>query len=568
MENIPEIQFDQYCFFIHRLKLRSTLNYRTKLPTLAKDQAGSPLIVKIAKELNDASESYNTFYYSEKAKNLAEINIEELTECVNNYVSLLGGFVGGSKLFQLPIVQPDDNEVIVVAGQSNNHHHQHNNHSHDDDEDGDSTSKMHQEEGESTTNHSDNEGDEEKKDNDDKEDKEEEEFQLPKISGTTTTTSSKSSSSSTSSSMNDSIRKNLQFQWGTIFGTERICKSSDVVVELISVLMNLGVWYLGYSEFLVSKSQTTAGSDSIDEEQRKVVYDYLLKAAGIFEWIMEKTPTLGLDLAGVNILDFNSTILRALYLQSIGQAQEISIGRAFKKNTSRSIITKLAVDTASIYGEIGSLLEGMDQITENRLERFMLFCRFKQQLYRALAINQQAYVLNQTHQYGAAIATGNQSRELVKKALTLIRPLACITLSVESMKLPITVLQKMIEADQTRFERENKVIGFQTVPDQTPDLPEGNRLAKARPFVLPMLSPLWDSKTFDQFDSSRKLSETDINSLIVQSPSSSSTSNSPVLSSKDKDKDNDYININSKEKEKDSNNNSSPKSEKKECLIN
>lgn len=61
--------FDNYCFYIHRLKMRSKLNYKSKLVDLCKE-ASNPFIVSLAKDISDASDNIDNFFFSTKARDL------------------------------------------------------------------------------------------------------------------------------------------------------------------------------------------------------------------------------------------------------------------------------------------------------------------------------------------------------------------------------------------------------------------------------------------------------------------------------------------------------------------
>eukprot|EP01133_Synstelium_polycarpum_P008005 gene8005-9404_t len=373
--------FDQYCFYTHRLKQRSAPNFKTKLLELAKDSS-SPIVVKLAQELFEASERYNEYFYSDKAKKL-----------------------------------------------------------------------------------------------------------------------------------------------DALAGTDRVIKTDDALVEVCNILFNLGVWYLGYSEYLVSRASDTG----VEEEIRMVIYDYLLKAAGIFSLLRE---TLVQHIT-VSSMDFSDVFLKALYLQALGQSQEITIGRAFKKLSKTSTILSLAVDTSKIFGEAHILLDGIENRVEARLYYLLGYLKFKQTLYLALSYDLMAFDQNATHKYGDAITSANKAKSCISYANSLIKPCVSVTLTAENLKKPVVILTKMINTDSERFERENTVIGYQQVPEELLPLPEGNRLAKLRPFTLPIINPLWDSKTISLFNVDKKLAESDVTPLSISSPVIASTNSKSSSTTKD-----------------------------------
>lgn len=324
----------------------------------------------------------------------------------------------------------------------------------------------------------------------------------------------------------------------------------------MSILFNLGIWYLGYSEYIVSNR--CSPTDGLPEEDRQKVYDFLLKSAGIFDYLCklrlnlsssskkeeedkkeEKTESGedekdggGDDVVDDNAgkilkgsdkssTDFNDVLLRSLYLQCIGQAQELTIGRAYKKNTIQPIV-KLAVDTANIYKEAMDMLISHfteEKLVENRLEKFVNFLQYKVSLYQSLAWNQQAFQQNATHKYGESIATCKKAQHQLKQTLFLIRPCVSITLTQQSLQKPTQQLQPIIDATLARLERENVLIGYEVVPsiDDISELPtEGTRLAKLRPFIIPQVHQSWSTIDIPStFNKDKKLQESDLVSVKI-----------------------------------------------------
>jgi len=436
MDNTP---YDAYCFFIHRLKIRTKLNLKANVLQLSKDSQ-DPIIVKLAQEINDASELFDTYFFSEKARNLKDINKDEVINSIDEYVSMLGGLVGS--IVYKSTVENENNTTTKNNNTINS--------------ESSEIQEINEKEIEALENN------------------------LTSIVNETNQENS------------DKIRKNFKFQWTTVFGSERTTTFSDSLVEMMSVLFNLGVWYLGYSEFIISNRWSK--TDGLSEDDRQTVYDFLLKAAGIFECLRGSMfSTVSQE---DKCTDFSDAILRTLYLQSMAQAQEITIGRAFKKNTSASTITKLAVDTCSLYKEARDCLESnyREKLVEYRLEKFYNFLIYKISLYESLAYQQQAFALNTSHKYGEAIATAKKSQTILKKTLTsLVRPCICITLSQETLTRPTSSLLPLIDSTLSRLERENKIIGFQSIPDEISPLPEGSRLVKVRPFSFPPINSAWNS---------------------------------------------------------------------------
>ncbi|KAM9952756.1 hypothetical protein ACTFIR_007811 [Dictyostelium discoideum] len=506
--------FDNYCFYIHRLKMRSKLNYKSKLVDLCKE-ASNPFIVSLAKDISDASDNIDNFFFSTKARDLTNIDTAELLKSVETYCSLLGGLIG-SKVYQPTITTVDNIAAGTATPVSNFEKLQLN---------------------------------EQPRDNDQEYNSEEGDDKLEKFNNEKVKNNNNKGS--------DAIRKNLRFSWTNVFGSDRSITSSDTLVEYMSILFNLGIWYLGYSEYIVSNR--CSPTDGLPEEDRQKIYDFLLKSAGIFDYLCklrlnlsssskkeveveedkkeEKTESgedggdddvvvddnAGKILKGSDksSTDFNDVLLRSLYLQCIGQAQELTIGRAYKKNTIQPIV-KLAVDTANIYKEAMDMLISHfteEKLIENRLEKFVNFLQYKVSLYQSLAWNQQAFQQNATHKYGESIATCKKAQHQLKQTLFLIRPCVSITLTQQSLQKPTQQLQPIIDATLARLERENVLIGYEVVPsiDDISELPsEGTRLAKLRPFIIPQVHQSWSTIDIPStFNKDKKLQESDLVSVKI-----------------------------------------------------
>ncbi|EFA76363.1 hypothetical protein PPL_10128 [Heterostelium album PN500] len=482
--------FDQQCLFIHRLKQRSAPNYKVKLAELSSD-ASNPHIFQLAKELSDASDNYNNQYFSQNAKDLDKVDLKELVDATNNYLSLLGGFVGNTLLENNNNKSSDDN-----------------NDKDDSDSDSDSesvgkTNSINEIDDDIEVESSSSEQKEKEKDS--KKEKKQKKVESSK------------------SSKEKSLRYNLYYQWSTIAGSERVVDSNDALLEIGNVIFNQSVWYMGYSQFLVGKN---AQDDGLNDEVRNVVYDCLLRAAGGFEYIRTKlSPLMDED---VRATDLSDSFLRVLYLQAVGQAQELTIGRACKKNTSTNLICKIAVDTANIYQEAQTLLTNLGSLFELRLEKLSVFLNYKHSLYQSLSYYLNAFTQNATHKYGDAIVSGQQALFNLKNAKALLKACVSNTITLDAVKKPTNYLYNILDTEIPRFERENKVIGYQTVPEEVSALPDANRLAKPRDFVMPATNALWDDKINASFNYNKKLSMADISPLAIQ--------NTPKLeSANDKD---------------------------------
>ena len=95
-----------------------------------------------------------------------------------------------------------------------------------------------------------------------------------------------------------------------------------------------------------------SAKDEVRDSEAKTIHTCLRKAAGLFEFIKNKSDILcGID--DFPGYDFNMNVIKAYYNQCIAEAQEVTIARAIELKHSPGLISKLATETARIYNESG-----------------------------------------------------------------------------------------------------------------------------------------------------------------------------------------------------------------------
>ncbi|VDM27384.1 unnamed protein product [Hydatigera taeniaeformis] len=142
----------------------------------------------------------------------------------------------------------------------------------------------------------------------------------------------------------------------------------DATFELIGILFNLALWFSKH-----------AAKIAIEMEQAVEVYKSLRNAAGLFEHI--KKDLLGQVKGKVESgSDLDPCVLDVYILQSLAEAQEVTIARAMELKHDPGIIAPLACETATLYEKCRL---GLQNIPESLVTKWRAYCIFKTACFRA-----------------------------------------------------------------------------------------------------------------------------------------------------------------------------------------
>nr|CDS20887.1 BRO1 domain containing protein BROX [Echinococcus granulosus] len=148
----------------------------------------------------------------------------------------------------------------------------------------------------------------------------------------------------------------------------------DANFELIGILFNLALWFSKHAAKIAS-------NNNIEMEQAVEVYKSLRNAAGLFEHIKKDllSKMKGKVESGS---DLDPCILEAYVLQSLAEAQEVTIARAMELKHDPGIIAPLACETAILYEKCRF---GLQNISESLVAKWRAYCIFKTACFRAYA---------------------------------------------------------------------------------------------------------------------------------------------------------------------------------------
>ncbi|KAL5970411.1 hypothetical protein TSMEX_001864 [Taenia solium] len=173
-----------------------------------------------------------------------------------------------------------------------------------------------------------------------------------------------------------SLRRLVLFTWTNSLDIKHKAPITrrDANFELICILFNLALWFSKHAAKIASNS-------NIEMEQAVEVYKSLRNAAGLFEHI--KKELLGQMRGKVESgSDLDPCVLEVYILQSLAEAQEVTIARAMELKHDPGIIAPLACETATLYEKCRL---GLQNIPEALVAKWRAYCIFKTACFRAYA---------------------------------------------------------------------------------------------------------------------------------------------------------------------------------------
>ncbi|VDD80094.1 unnamed protein product [Mesocestoides corti] len=153
----------------------------------------------------------------------------------------------------------------------------------------------------------------------------------------------------------------------------------DANFELVGILYNLGLW-------LSKHAAKIASNNDIEMEQAVEVYKSLRNAAGVFHYIKSNLlKQIKGEIAKGSDLDPN--VLEAYILQSLAEAQEVTIARAMELKHDPGIIAALASETAIMYEKCKLIFLftefGLQNVPDALVTKWRAYCIFKAACFRA-----------------------------------------------------------------------------------------------------------------------------------------------------------------------------------------
>ncbi|VDO00835.1 unnamed protein product [Rodentolepis nana] len=140
-----------------------------------------------------------------------------------------------------------------------------------------------------------------------------------------------------------SLRRLIEYTWTDSLDVKHKFPISlrDANYELIGICFNLALWFSKHAA-------KVASSNTVETEQAVDVHKSLRNAAGLFDHIKNNLlPNMSGKFEKGSDLD--PIVIESYILQSLAEAQEVTIARAIELKHDPGIIAALASETASLY---------------------------------------------------------------------------------------------------------------------------------------------------------------------------------------------------------------------------
>ncbi len=254
----------------------------------------------------------------------------------------------------------------------------------------------------------------------------------------------------------------LQFAWYPIFDTDGLkgkpVVSRSFLYERCCVLFLLGGMY----------SQLALVQNRMTSDGLKKAGIYFQYAAGCFQVLTEDQFAPSLDaLPG----DLRINTLSALTYLMLASAQEIYWLKAVTDALKDTVVAKLSMQTSSFYESTALVMQKAGVFPSE----WISFCRVKSLHFKAATLNRLATHLTSKEQYGEALSRLRSSSRIAGEALK-------IKITNEQVLKDLTDLNKVVQEELSKAERENDLIYLQDVPDEK-SLPEPAKANLVKPLV-------------------------------------------------------------------------------------
>ncbi|XP_048587109.1 BRO1 domain-containing protein BROX [Nematostella vectensis] len=265
----------------------------------------------------------------------------------------------------------------------------------------------------------------------------------------------------------------LKFKW-TSFLSEDKYEVQDVESEMTSMLLAAGLWHMEHANVL-NRSIT---DEDEDEQKMKDAVHSLKTSAGIFD---------SLDGQSLGCKDIDVMAIRALRLQSLAEAQCVTVRRAITKNHKAMLISELCHDVASKYCSAAKNIGG--DTSSHLKKKWMCYLKFQSEVYFALArCFQGINLLEAEDKCGESIVVLRESSKHIEQAKAFakeydkLKPKTKVHLD-ESQQL--IRVKKLINEKQAKSDRENGMIYHQRLPEECLPLYEPKCVVQPTAFHLP-----------------------------------------------------------------------------------
>jgi len=294
------------------------------------------------------------------------------------------------------------------------------------------------------------------------------------------------------------LRKVEVFKWtNTICGSQATALP-DAYYEMISMLTELALWHTKRASYLAS-------NENLGEDDAKEVFNHLRTAAGIFV----QAKNLSESKLGTGLVekhgDTDARVLDVYHLQSLAEAQEVTVARAVELKHKPATITAVAVGTSELFQKADESLRSVDP---GKAAKWRKYLQIKKNIYLAYAHSFKGEALLGEDKCGEAIKSLQEAEKCYTMAGLLCKEYASAKGAGTSARPGdhqfFIRLGPIVKKRLEKATHENGFIYHQKVPTETPEL-ETTAVGIASPieFSMPSISPRWKAEIFKAFDAGK-----------------------------------------------------------------
>ncbi|XP_065058882.1 BRO1 domain-containing protein BROX-like [Rhopilema esculentum] len=295
------------------------------------------------------------------------------------------------------------------------------------------------------------------------------------------------------------LKNCVNFKWTNSIGGNEICEMPDGHFELVSILCEMGLWFMKHASKM-------AANDSVTDDEAKEIHRSLRTAAGIFQQVKDISASrLGAGSLPKHA-DTDPRILDAYILQCLGEAQEVTVARSVELKHKPTITSAVANETSKLFDKAGANLKTIDQ---GKVAKWRKYLQLKKDIYLAYA---HAFVgeseLNED-QCGKAIRSLKEGEKYYQSAARLCKEYASTrgpgTTAKPGEHLFFKRLGPIISKRLDKATHENGFIYHQKVPAEPTELESTPQYGVASPveFPIPAPAPVWTADFLAGFQVSK-----------------------------------------------------------------
>lgn len=295
------------------------------------------------------------------------------------------------------------------------------------------------------------------------------------------------------------LRYVIRFRWTqTLLGSSPLAQQ-DSVFELISILQNVGIWFMKHAAMI-------AGKDEITMDEAKEVHTCLRKAAGMFTTVRDTYLPELID-KGEFGSDLDPNIINTYIQQCTAEAQEITLARAVELKHAASLISALANETSKMFKTAAESLLRYDAVKASKWRKYL---EMKSVFYLSFAYCYCGENLLVQEKCGDAVCALLESEKQYNQAEILCKKYTETKGVGQEAKVDqhlfFRKLGPVVKRMLDKCQRENGFIYHQKVPTTPPELELKATFGLASPeeFILPARNALWSPTAFAAFEGEKK----------------------------------------------------------------